>query len=275
MIKMSQGGILMTATRGVAMLTLAAWMIVAWPSRARLDDESFQDRALKIGSVQYHFRVFIPKDWTRKRKSPVILFLHGAGERGDDNTAQAKVGIGPAILRQQERLPFIIVLPQCPKNRWWTEPEMQTLALEALDQTIKEFNGDRNRTYLTGISMGGYGSWVMAANNPKRFAAIAVVCGGVRRPPRINVPEASTGFAESADPYGALAAKLGKTPVWVFHGGADPVVPVSESRKMVEAMKAAGGNVRYNEYEGVGHNSWDRAYAEPDLFPWFLSAQKK
>lgn len=257
------------------MLTLAALMMLTSPSRAHLDDEAFQDRAVRIGSAQYHFRVFIPKDWSRKKKSPVILFLHGAGERGDDNTAQAKVGIGPAILRQQGRLPFIVVLPQCPKNRWWTEPEMQNMALAALDQAIKEFHGDPKRTYLTGVSMGGYGSWIMAANNTKRFAAVAIVCGGVRPPPRINLPEANAGFTESADPYGAIAAKLGKTPVWVFHGGADPVVPVSESRKMVEAVKAAGGNVRYNEYEGVGHNSWDKAYAEPDLFPWFLSAQKK
>lgn len=265
----------MTSTRGLVMLTLAAGMMLMWPSRAHLDDQTFQDRAVKIGAAQYHFRVFIPKDWSRKKKSPVILFLHGAGERGDDNSVQAKVGIGPAILRQQQTLPFIVVLPQCPKNRWWTEPEMQNMALAALDHTIKEFNGDLKRIYLTGLSMGGYGSWIMAANNTKRFAAVAIICGGVRPPPRINIPEASAGFTESADPYGAIAAKLSKTPVWVFHGGADPVVPVSESRKMVEALKVAGGNVRYNEYEGVGHNSWDKAYAEPDLFPWFLSAQKK
>ena len=152
---------------------------------------------------------------------------------------------------------------------------MQTLALKALDETVKEYNGDVKRTYLTGLSMGGYGSWVMVANNPSRFAALAVVCGGVRPPPSVRVPGANTGLAALADPYGAVAAKVGKTPVWVFHGGADPVVPVSESRKVVEAIKAAGGNVRYNEYDGVGHNSWDRAYAEPELFGWFLSPKKK
>jgi predicted peptidase len=152
---------------------------------------------------------------------------------------------------------------------------MQAQALKALDQTVKEFNGDEDRTYLTGLSMGGYGSWVMAAGNPSRFAAIAVVCGGVRPPPRVNVPQPADGLATSADPYGAVAAKVGKTPVWVFHGGADPVVPVTESRKMVDAIKAAGGSVRYNEYEGVGHNSWDKAYAEAELFPWMLALKLK
>jgi predicted peptidase len=265
----------MTTTRGVMMLVLTGAVMLAWPSRARLDDEVFQNRAITIGAVEYRFRVFTPKGWSRKKKAPVILFLHGAGERGDDNVAQIKVGIGPAILRQQESLPFIVVLPQCPKNRWWSEPEMQAQALKALDQTIKEFNGDTKRTYLTGLSMGGYGAWAIVAGNPTRFAALAVVCGGVRPPPRVNVPEAITGLAASADPYGAVAAKVGKTPVWVFHGGADPVVPVTESRKMVEAIKATGGSVRHNEYEGVGHNSWDKAYAEPEIFPWMLSQKLK
>lgn len=265
----------MTATRGVIVLVLTGAAMLTWPLRARQDDEAFQNRKVTIGANEYRFRVFTPKGWSKKKKSPVVLFLHGAGERGDDNLAQTRAGIGPAILRQQESLPFIVVLPQCPRNRWWTEPDMQAQALKALDQTVKEFNGDPKRTYLTGLSMGGYGAWVMAAGNPSLFAAVAVVCGGVRPPPRVSVPQPADGLAASADPYGAVAAKVGKTPVWVFHGGADPVVPVSESRKMVEAIKAAGGGVRYNEYEGVGHNSWDKAYAEAELFPWMLAQKLK
>src|SRR5437867_2592945 len=146
----------MTTTRGVIMLVLTGAMMLTTPSRARLDDEVFQDRAVKIGATEYHFRVFTPKVWSRKKKSPVILFLHGAGERGDDNLAQTKVGIAPAILRQQDTFPFVVVLPQCPKGRWWTEPDMQALALKALDQTVAELNGDPQKTYLTGLSMGGY-----------------------------------------------------------------------------------------------------------------------
>lgn len=265
----------MFTARGVTMLSLMGVLLLTLPGRARQDSEMFQDRVVKIGTTEYHFRVFTPKGWSKKKKWPVMLFLHGAGERGDDNLAQTRVGIGPAIVKQQDSFPFVVVLPQCPRNRWWSEPAMQALALKALDQTAAEFNGDPNRTYLTGLSMGGYGSWAIVANNPGRFAALAIVCGGVRPPPGLSLPKEATPPIAAADPYGAVAAKVGKTPVWVFHGSADPAVRVSESRKMVEALKAAGGNVRYNEYEGVGHNSWDKAYAETEIFPWMLAQKLK
>lgn len=265
----------MFSVRRVTMLALTGAMLLTLPPRARQDGEMFQSRRITSGATEYQYRVFAPKGWSKKKKKwPVLFFLHGAGERGDDNLAQTRVGIGPAILRQSETFPFVVVLPQCPRNRWWTEPDMQAMALNALDQTAKEFNGDTNRTCLTGLSMGGYGSWLMAANNPKRFAALAIVCGGVRPPPRLNLPEAALPPDLTDDLYGAVAAKVGKTPVWVFHGSADPAVPVTESRNMVAALKAAGGNVRYNEYEGVGHNSWDKAYAEAELFPWLFSQRK-
>ena len=265
----------MTATRGVIMLTLTGALLRTLPARARQDGEVFQNRAITLGAIEYRFRVFAPKGWSEKKKWPVILFLHGAGERGDDNVAQIRVGIGPAILRQEATFPFVVVLPQCPRNRWWTEPDMQALALKALDQTVKEFKGDSKRTYLTGLSMGGYGSWAIVAKNPARFAALAIVCGGVRPPPGLSLPKEAAAQMTATDPYGAVAAKIGKTPVWVFHGDADPAVPVTESRKMVEALKAAGANVRYNEYEGVGHNSWDRAYAESEIFTWMLAQKLK
>ena len=257
-------------TFGVAMAIL-----MIWPESAKPDSEIFQARTARVGAAEYGFRVFAPKDWSKKKKWPVLLFLHGAGERGDDNLAQTRVGIGPAIQRLPDSFPFVVVLPQCPRNRWWTEPEMQSLALKALDQTVSEFSGDRRRVYLTGLSMGGYGSWVMAAGNPKRFAAIAIICGGVLPPPRLTLPEAAKALWGTDDPYALVASKVSKTPVWLFHGDADPAVPVSESRKMAEALKAARGDVRYNEYPGVGHNSWDRAYAEGELFPWFLSHRRK
>lgn len=264
----------MFVTRCLLMAILFTTLLLSWPARVRQDDQPFQSRSIKIGSTEYRYRIFVPKGWSKKKKWPVVLFLHGAGERGDDNTAQTRVGIGPAVLRQQDSFPFIVVLPQCPGNRWWTDPEMQTLALKALDQATTEFRGDSKRTYLTGLSMGGYGSWVMASANRKRFAAIGVVCGGVRPPPGLKLPEAARSLENEPDPYGGVATKIGRTPVWVFHGGADPVVPVTESRKMVAALKARKGNVRYNEYEGVGHNSWDKAYAEPEFFPWLLSQHK-
>lgn len=265
----------MFTARAVTMVSLTTILLLTLPSRARQDGEVFQNRSIKIGTAEYHFRVFTPKGWSKAKKSPVILFLHGAGERGDDNLAQIRVGIAPAIVKQQDSFPFVVVLPQCPRGRWWSEPAMQAQALKALDQTMAEFNCDPNKTILTGLSMGGYGSWAIAANSPRRFAALAIVCGGVVPPPGLSLPKEATSPTAAADPYAAVAAKIGKTPVWVFHGSADLAVPVSESRKMVEALKAAGGNVRYNEYEGVGHNSWDKAYAEAELFPWLLSQRKK
>lgn len=259
----------------VVAIVLALGVVLTLPSKAGEADPAFQDRALKIDGSTYHFRVFVPKNWTKNNKTPTMLFLHGAGERGEDNVAQVSVGIGPSILRQQDTLPFVVVLPQCPRNRWWTEPEMQDLALKALNQTIDEVNGDKDRLYLTGLSMGGYGSWLMAATNPTMFSAVAVVCGGVRPPAGLNVPNEPKWLTTSADPYAAVAAKVSKLPLWVFHGDADPAVPVSESQNMVKALKALGANVRYSEYPGVGHNSWDKAYAEPELFTWFAAAKRK
>ena len=144
---------------------------------------------------------------------------------------------------------------------------MESQVLAALAAAIKEFNGDPARIYLTGLSMGGYGTWSIAAGHPGMFAALVPVCGGIR-PPDAGAPEDG-----AANPYAETAKKIGTTPVWVFHGGADPAVPVTESRKMVEALKANSGNVKYTEYEGVGHNSWDKAYREADLPVW-LFAQK-
>lgn len=264
----------MNTSRILFVLAIGGVLLLTLPTCARQDGEVFQSRTLTIEGKTFQYRVFVPKAWSRKKPWPVILFLHGAGERGDDNLAQTRVGLGPAILGQQDTFRSIVVMPQCPSNRWWSEPGMQSVALKSLEQTAKEFNGDATRTYLTGLSMGGYGSWAMAATNPKKFAAIVVVCGGVRPPPRLNLPQAMTGFASEADPYGAVAARVGKTPVWVFHGDADLAVPVTESRMMVEALKAAHGDVRYNEYAGVGHNSWDKAYAEPELFAWLMSKHK-
>jgi predicted peptidase len=140
---------------------------------------------------------------------------------------------------------------------------------------VKEFNGDRDRLYLTGLSMGGYGAWSLAAKYPGKFAAIVPVCGGIRPPAAVPIPEAAKMADLSVDPYAATARSIGKTPVWIFHGGADPVVPPEESRKMNEALLAAGGNVKYTEYEKVGHNSWDKAYAEPELMPWMLGYRLK
>ncbi|HEU4387931.1 MAG TPA: prolyl oligopeptidase family serine peptidase [Blastocatellia bacterium] len=230
----------------------------------------FLDRTLTLNGNKFRYQVFLPASWSRKSKWPVILFLHGAGERGEDGLLQTEVGIGRAIRRAVERFRCIVVLPQCSKNRWWTEPDMESVALEALEASIKEFNGDRSRIYLTGLSMGGYGTWSIARKHPGEFAALVVICGGIAPPPGLRLdPAITAGVADNA--YAETARKIGSTPVWVFHGDADPSVPVDESRRMVEALKATGGKVKYTEYPGVGHNSWDAAYGDSELMTWLLA----
>ena len=248
------------------LLTTMAISMAVPPATARKVATGFLDRAVTVAGTGYKYQVFVPQDWTKKKKWPVVLFLHGAGERGDDGLIQTEVGIGTAVRRNRSRFPAVVVMPQCRKNGWWAESTMADVAMAALAEAQKEFNGDRTRIYLTGLSMGGYGTWYLAGKYPGKFAAIAPVCGGILVPDmaRMQSPDDNSPYAEAAQ-------KIGKTPVWIFHGGDDPVVPVTESRRMNEAMKTLGAEVHYTEYPGVGHNSWEKAYAEPELLTWMLA----
>jgi predicted peptidase len=151
---------------------------------------------------------------------------------------------------------------------------MEEMALAALTAATREFKGDTKRTYLTGLSMGGFGSWYFAAKYPGKFAAVVPICGGIVIPEslRQKFPEMTkNSYPDDPKSYAEVAQKIGKTPVWIFHGSADDTVPVDGSRKLHDALKAAGGDVHYTEYPGIGHDSWDKAYAEPELMPWLLS----
>lgn len=250
----------------VLVLGTVAVSFMAIPTEAKKPETGFLDRTVAVGGTTYKYQVFVPDDWTKQKKWPVILFLHGAGERGDDGLIQTEVGIGTAIRRDRTRFPAIVVMPECRKNVWWSESTMANMAMAALAAAQKEFRGNATRIYLTGLSMGGYGTWYLAGKYPGKFAAIAPICGG------ILVPDmARQQSADDNSPYTEAAKKIGKTPVWIFHGGDDPVVPVTESRRMNDAMKALGGEVRYTEYPGLGHNSWDKAYSEADFISWMLS----
>jgi predicted peptidase len=247
---------------------------VALPVMARKPETGFLDRTVTVDGTIYKYQVFIPENWSPKQKWPIILFLHGAGERGSDGLLQTDVGIGTAVRKDRSRFPAVVVIPQCKLEGWWSAPDMQALALAALAAATKEFKGDPKHTYLTGLSMGGYGSWALAAKYPGKFAAVVPICGGIVMPKQLidRFPQlAKESYPDDPKSYADVAAKIGKTPVWIFHGGADPVVPVEYSRKMNDALKAAGGDVHYTEYPGVGHESWNKAYAEPDLMTWMLS----
>lgn len=224
-------------------------------------------RRVTLGDATYRYEVYIPPAWHKQKKWPVILFLHGAGHRGEYPSGATESVLGRRFQSYQEQARAIVVFPRCRTNGWWSSPDMEAMVLAALEQTMREFNGDRRRVYLTGLSMGGYGAWFLAARHPRTFAAIVPVCGGIRTPSTIPIPPAST----APDPFLDVARRVGNVPVWVFHGSADEVIDVSESRRMVEALRSTGGRVRYTEYAGVGHNSWDRAYAEPDFFRWLFS----
>jgi predicted peptidase len=182
---------------------------------------------------------------------PLILFLHGAGERGEnDMVLLRKEGI-PKVAEVRD-LPFITVSPQCPPNSWWSEYIDTLTAL--LDHIAGTYRVDRTRVYLTGLSMGGYGSWHLATEHPERFAAVVPICGG--GPKFYGFPQRVT--------------MLKNTPVWVFHGAKDTHVPLAESERLVKLLQECGGNVRFTVYPECGHDSWTDTYNNPELYTWLL-----
>lgn len=227
-------------------------------------DTGFLARTVTVGGEAFSHQIYVPPEWCAERQWPVVLFLHGAGEGGGDGRSQTGVGLGPAIRRHPDRFPAIGVFPQA---RWGVPwyGLMAAVALAALDRALAELHGDPLRVCLTGVSMGGYGTWRLALDHPHRFAALVPVCGGLgaRRERLAGQP--------LSDPHRAAALRLRHLPAWIFHGAADPIIPVSESRSMAEALRRVDGEVRYTEYPGVGHDCWDLAYAEPDLMPWMLA----
>lgn len=249
----------MNRNRGT--LLLLTFLLLILPAALPAQTETgFRPRTVAVKGQTFKYQVYVPPEWKPGgRQWPVILFLHGAGARGDDGVRQANIGLGKAIRKDPQRFPFIVIFPQAHLRNSWSTPAMQAQALAALDQTMQEFNGDPSRVYLTGLSFGGYGTWVLARNNPGKFAAIIPICGGVQG----NVGE--------EDRFQKTARLIGNTPAWIFHGEADRAVPPTGSRRMHEEMKKLGTEVRYTEYERMGHSIWDRVYAEAELVPWLLS----
>lgn len=179
------------------------------------------------------------------RRWPLILFLHGAGERGSDLDIVKRTGL-PKFLEKGGDYPFIAVSPQCPSDESWSAEVLINL----LDEVTGRYPVDPDRLYLTGLSMGGFGTWTLATEHPDRFAAIAPICGGGRP---------------------SMVDTIKHIPTWVFHGDRDRVVPLHRSEEMVEALKRAGGDVRFTVYPEAGHDSWTETYANPELYTWFLA----
>ena len=238
-----------------------------------VDDTMYESHQVDVehpehGKRSISYRLMRPDEKAGPGPHPLVIFLHGAGERGSDNGRQLTyLPRWMTTKRHRREHPCYLLAVQCPVDQWWaphSEDERlvavagkstaSMLALEdALDKVIATEQVDTNRIYLTGLSMGGYGSWHLAAKHPERFAAVVPICGG--------------GVVEDAP-------RLKGVPIWVVHGAADQVVPESQSRKMVDAVRAAGGVVRYTPLEGVGHDSWTDAYNHIGVIEWMFEQER-
>ena len=230
----------------------------------------FDKRSLELHGTTYRYQVFVPDGWTAKREWPVVLFLHGSGERGNDNRSQLSQGLPPWLREHGKDFPALVVIPQAPDGSAWSG-EVEQMALAALDDSIRHYHGDRQRLYLTGLSMGGYGSWQIALDHPGMFAAAAIICGGIRHPNDSDRLQVLGIPAQATDPYDWVAAHVGKLPTWIFNGAVDDVVPPRESHRMHTALQARGIEVRYTEFPGIGHAAWPMAYASAGLWPWMFA----
>jgi len=240
----------------------AALLLGLLPASAMSDEKpatGFVNKTFKnADGHESPYVVFVPQKYDGTKEYPVILFLHGAGETDSPKNKGGKmpveVGIGPAIKAREKSFPFIVVIPRAEGFGWGADTENAKRAIAMLDGVMKEYKVDPKRQYLTGLSMGGMGTWSNAAAYPDRWAAIAPVCG-------------------PGDP--ATAEKIKDIPCWGFLGTEDSERLVTGMRAMVAALEKAGGKPQFSEYKWVGHDSWDPAYATNELYAWLLKQSKK
>ena len=258
--------------RALAQSATALVLLAPALLRAQTVETGFLNRTAAVGGHSYPYQVYLPATYATNTAWPVILFLHGAGERGSDGLLQTNVGLAPAIRHDPTRYPAIVVFPQVPLDSQWVGAPADA-ALLALRQTMKEFHVDTDRVYLTGLSMGGHGTWYLAYRYPELFAAVVPICGWVPEFPQFrgSVPVVAP---DSGPPLPALARRLKAVPVWIFHGEMDQVVPVQNSRDAAAALRDAGGNVQYTEHMGLDHNSWDATYGSKAFTDWLFAQHR-
>jgi predicted peptidase len=196
------------------------------------------------------YLLYLPPGYESQKTWPLILFLHGAGERGDDIEKVKENGL-PELIEQGKKFPFVIVSPQCPSGEAWVWKLKSLSAL--IDESAAQYKVDQDRIYVTGLSMGGFGTWALAAYAPERFAAIIPICGGGEL---TSVP------------------RLKRLPVWAFHGAKDDIVPIERTREMVDALKKVQANVKFTVYPELGHDSWTATYANPEVYKWLLEQKR-
>ncbi|MBN1555465.1 MAG: prolyl oligopeptidase family serine peptidase [Phycisphaerae bacterium] len=221
------------------------------PIRTGLSRHEFTAKIDK--TVHGDYLLCLPETYGKdKLRLPLILFLHGSGERGKNPNIIGKFG-PPRVSLQQKGFPFIVLAPQCPAGKWWTDVDVTEMVMALLDQVCKDYLVDTKRIYLTGMSMGGFGAWDLAQKYPDRWAALAVVCGG-------------------GNPY--LQMRVKNIPTKVFHGAKDKNVPVFNSHMMAGTLKQFGGQVDLKVYPNLEHNCWTVTYDDPGLYEWFLQHQR-
>lgn len=246
-------------------ISACCWLVITIFSlpAAFAQQAGFQAKVFESSVGTLPYQVYLPEGY-QQQSLPLVLFLHGAGERGNDNQKQLLHGAPALLAYAQNHEPAIILVPQAPANEKWVDVEWHELSnrmseqpsrpmqmVMELQQTyLDEFWVDEDRVYLTGISMGGFGSWELLQRFPNRFAGAVIICGG-----------GDTNLANT----------FSKVPVWAFHGDADKVVNVERSRRMVAALKAAGGSPKYTEYKGVYHNSWTQTYNNQQVLDWLFT----
>ena len=209
----------------------------------------YLDKAIPKG-IKGGYLLFLPKDYGKEEKLwPTILFLHGAGERGDDLGILGRIAL-PMVLEERDDFQFIVISPQCPKGQRWSNEFLITL----LDDIVARYRVDPNRIYLTGLSMGGNGTWNLAIEYPDKFAALAPVCG----------------WGDSE-----LVSRIKDIPIWVFHGELDTSVPIEKGKNIVETLAKISSNLKTTFYPGRGHDCWHETYNDPILYEWFLQQNRK
>lgn len=218
---------------------------VAVNALAAEDVDRFETTITK--QVASHYLVVTPKGYSAEKQYPLLIFLHGRGEQGDD--IQLLKFHGPYKMVEKLGLEVIIVAPQSPQDKRWDIDMLDAF----VDDVLEKYPIDKKRVYLTGLSMGGEGAWKLAIRRPDTFAAVAPICG-------VSAP--------------SQALEIRNIPIWAFHGAIDPVVPVRETTRMVDALKALDANVKVTIYADVGHNSWEPAYNDPDFYKWLMSHSK-
>jgi predicted peptidase len=234
----------------LALGALMPWLASCLHPTAAPDRQS-AEHARVTATYEYDYLRYLPKDYRSgsANRWPLLIFLHGASERGGPLDNVKRTGL-PRLIEEGADYPFIIISPHCPPDEWWNLAAVE----ELIGQVAREYRVDPGRIYLTGLSMGGFGVWALAERHPERYAAVIPICGG----------------GELTRP-----AALRDLPIWAFHGAEDLTVPPAASQKLVDAVNAAGGRARLTLYPGIGHDSWSATYANPEIYEWLLAQHRR